>query len=176
MSKKKKCFECNFQTCFKWNKNCYGQIQRKTEIFIMWLISLSSSEWMMDDFAAHRNFSYSWEIPRSLFIFHTHCTSHSFMPSHFSTLSHSLTSCRSTVFACISIHCEMVWHRFLTFCQFLKSAHGLKTRFTHFVWSATTNNQPKHTKFRNGRINTVHKPTKTSLTKMWTSELLYFHK
>lgn len=69
----------------------------------------------------------------------------------------SLSLSLALSFFYISLYCEMIWHQFSTCCQFRKSAHGLKTLFKHFVWSATTNNQPTKESVPNRAIKT--KPT-----------------
>lgn len=92
------------------------------------------NEWMNGWLCGSRNFSYFSYHEKFLVLF-----------PHFSlTPSHSRHH-----FYCISLYCEMIRHRFLAYCQFLKSAHGLNTRFKHFVWSATTNNQPANQRVPN---------------------------
>lgn len=96
-------------------------------------------------FLRHRNFSFPW----------THFFSHSF----------SLCNVRN------SVDGEIRCHRIDLWCQFIRSAHGLRTRFRHFVWSAITNTsqQTKETK----ALPTDKHPKNLVPTKMWTSELIF---
>lgn len=79
--------------------------------------------------------------------------------------SHSLCNVR------ISADGEIRCHRIYLWCQSIRSAHGLRTRFRHFVWSAITNTS-QQTKETKAFLTDKH-PKNLVPTKMWTSELIF---
>lgn len=98
------------------------------------------------------------------------CGNRTLLP-HASSISFSFALAPIAIFgACILM---MLWNGMAAIspvtCQFIKSAHGLRTRFIYFVWSATTNNslQTKRIPRQSSAQVNKQKPP----IKMWTSYL-----